>query len=468
VIPFDTLPDEALLVIFDHYVCNIRFKEESQKVEKAWQSLAHVCRRWRCIVFESPRRLDLRLVCTGRTPARDRLDVWPTLPLIIQCDGNKDPIRSVDNIIAALERTDRVCRIDLGNVWTSNMEIFLAAMQQPFPELTNLFLWPNDETVPVIPDSFLGGSAPRLEHLLLSSIPFPGLPKLLLSATHLVTLHLYSIPHSGYFTPDTIATAFSMLTSLDHLRLEFISTRSCPDRASRRPPPSTRSVLPVLTKFWFKGVSKYLEELVARIDAPQLNYLTITVFDDIIFDTTQLIQFIRRTPNLKAFEKADIELRDYAAMVKFSLQASPSRDEGYLSLGILCKGLDRQLLYLRRVCTSFMPPLSTLEDLYVSKDPGSQLDWQDNIDNEPWLELLRPFSAVKNLYLAGKSASRVASVLQELVEGRTLEVLPMILPTLQNIFVKGLRSSGSVQEGIGQFVAARQLAGHPIAVSRWK
>jgi hypothetical protein len=467
VISIDALPDEALLVIFDHYMYGIRFKEESQKVEKTWQSLAHVCRRWRSIVFESPRRLDLRLVCTGGTPARDRLDVWPTLPLIIGVNFG-DWIRNVDNIVAALECTDRVRQIDLGNVSSSTMEICLAAMQQQFPELTNLFLWSTDETVPVVLDSFLGGSAPRLEHVVLGGISFPGLPKLLLSATLLVTLQLFSIPHSGYFTPDAIAAAFSMLTSLDHLRLEFISTRSCLDRASRRPPPSTRSVLPVLTKFWFKGASKYMEDLAAHIDALQLNCLTITVFNDIVFDTPQLIQFIRRTPNLKAFEKADIELRYYAAMVKFSLQASPSRDERYLSLGILCKGLDRQLSYLRQVCTSCLPSLSTLEDLYFYKDPFSQLDGQDNTNNEPWVELLRPFSAVKNLYLAGKSASRVASVLQELVEGRTIEVLPMILPTLQNIFVRGLKSSGSVQEGIGQFVAARQLTGHPIAVSRWK
>jgi hypothetical protein len=30
-----------------------------------------------------------------------------------------------------------------------------------------------------------------------------------------------------------------------------------------------------------------------------------------------------------------------------------------------------------------------------------------------------------------------------------------------------LKPSGPVQEAIGQFVAARQLLGHPVAVSRW-
>ena len=41
------------------------------------------------------------------------------------------------------------------------------------------------------------------------------------------------------------------------------------------------------------------------------------------------------------------------------------------------------------------------------------------------------------------------------------------IPTLQNIFLEGHPSSGPVQEGIGQFVATRQVTRHPVAVSRW-
>jgi len=271
----------------------------------------------------------------------------------------------------------------------------------------------------------------------------------------------FSIPHSGYFSPDAIATVLFTSTSLNHLELQFISTRSCPDRESRRPHLSTRSVLPVLTNFWFKGVSEYLEDLVARIDAPQLKSLHITFFNDIVFDTPELIQFITRAPNLKALEKAFITLRDRAARVKFSLQTFHDRD---LAVEISCKGLDWQLSSLEQVCTSCLPPLSVLENLDLYMDP--EADWKDNIDNELWVELLRPFSAVKNLDLSEKAASHVASALQELVDGRTIEVLPTVLPTLQNIFVEGLESSGPVQEGIRQFIAARQVAGHPIAISR--
>jgi hypothetical protein len=39
---------------------------------------------------------------------------------------------------------------------------------------------------------------------------------------------------------------------------------------------------------------------------------------------------------------------------------------------------------------------------------------------------------------------------------------------LQNIILEELEPSGTVQEGVGQFVAARQDISHQIAVSRWE
>ena len=104
-------------------------------------------------------------------------------------------------------------------------------MRVPFPELTFLRLWLGDEAVSDLPDSFLGGSAPRLEYLWLRRVPFPGLPKLLLSATHLTILHLEFIPRLGYFSPEGMATALSTLTRLTRLWLLFESPQPCPDPA---------------------------------------------------------------------------------------------------------------------------------------------------------------------------------------------------------------------------------------------
>ena len=104
-----------------------------------------------------------------------------------------------------------------------------------------------------------------------------------------------------------------------------------------------------------------------------------------------------------------------------------------------------------------------LENLYTYEDPHFQPDWKDDIENGLWVELLHPFTTVKNFYLSEEIALHIGPALQELSEGRTTDVLP----ALQNIFLEGLESSGSVQEGIGKFVAARQVASRPIAVSCW-
>jgi hypothetical protein len=150
------------------------------------------------------------------------------------------------------------------------MEEILAAMHKPFPVLTHLDLESDDDTLetPVDPDLFLGGSAPSLRFLHLAYIPFPGLPKLLLSATHLTDLRFFD---SGYISPEAIVSCFSALTRLETLFLEF----GHPESEPRRPPLPTRTLLPALTRLHFYGVSEYLEDLVGRIDAPQLDNLEI-------------------------------------------------------------------------------------------------------------------------------------------------------------------------------------------------
>ena len=430
--------------------------------DTVWRSLVHVCPRWRSVVFGSPGHLDLRLVCTTRTPVRDALDIWPSLPLTIVYE--RDSTGSVDNIIAGFERTDRVREVYLFGEVSSDSEMVLAAMQQPFPELRRLWVDLSNKigTVQFVPDSVLGGSARRLELLSLANVIFPGLPRLLLSTTHLVVLHLIDIPHSGYISPHTMVTALSMLTSLSSLVLRFDSPRSCPDRERRRPPPSTRFVLSVLSGFRFGGVSEYLEDLVACIDAPQLSNLHITFFNDIVFNTPQFIQFVGRTPVSRALEKAHITFWDFGTDVNFSSQAS-GYGFGPFRAEISCRGSDWQVSSLEQVCTSCLLLSSKLEDLYIHEDPYRRLNWKDNIENGLWLGLLQPFTAVKNLYLSEEFATRIAPALQELAGHRPAEVLP----ALQNIFLERLELSGPVEEGIRQLVAARQVASCPITVSRW-
>jgi hypothetical protein len=126
---------------------------------------------------------------------------------------------------------------------------------------------------------------------------------------------------------------------------------------------------------------------------------------------------------------------------------------------------DWQLSALAQVCSSSFPHafISTVERLYFVEDGSSRLNWQDDIENSQWLELLHPFTAVKNLFLTPKFTPRIAPALQELVGERADEVLP----ALQSILLEGLHLSEVVPEEIGKFATARRLSSHPIDVIPW-
>ena len=325
-----SISDDPLLEIFSFYLEEFYEAYDLDKFSavttlEAWRSLVHVCRRWRNLVFASPRRLNLRLVCTGRRHVREMLGVWPALPIVIR-DWNlgqyplpPDSEERIDNVIAALEHRDRVCQITLGNLL---FPIFTAMMQEPFPRLTRLYLSSEAESPMLLPDSFLGGSAPHLQSLTLASIPFPSLPTLLLTTKDLVELRLWSIPDSGYISPVAMVACLSSLIRLENLELR-INFRSLPGRPSQRLPSLTRIGLPTLTRFRFLGTNKYIEELVARINAPLLQDISVAFFHEPpLFDISHLNQFISRIENFK-LHRAVLDFYRSAAFPQFSLFEDP-------------------------------------------------------------------------------------------------------------------------------------------------
>jgi hypothetical protein len=261
-----------------------------------------------------------------------------------------------------------------------------------------------------------------------------------------------------------MATCLSALTSLQLLQLEFESPQSCPALETQPPFLPTRFVLPTLTQFRFKGANEYLEEFVARIDAPQVYQLSITFFNDIFFDTPELTQFISRTPTLGVYHEARLIFYSRQALVDLRPQPGSS-DNRSVKVTILCRATDWQLSFLAQICTLSLRPLLTMENLYIYEDidPFPQLVWKDDIEAAEWLDLLHPFTAVKNLYLSKHLAPRIVPALQELTGERTTEVLP----ALQNLFLEGFQPSEPVQEGIARFISARQLTNQPVVISVW-
>src|SRR5713101_935542 len=94
-VTIDILPDDVLLEIFDHHEAGASKYEE-------WQTLVHVCQKWRYVVFRSPLRLHLRILCSTGTPVLEKLAVWPPFPITIIQYHSSTSKRHEDNIITAL------------------------------------------------------------------------------------------------------------------------------------------------------------------------------------------------------------------------------------------------------------------------------------------------------------------------------------------------------------------------------
>ena len=200
------------------------------------------------------------------------------------------------------------------------------------------------------------------------------------------------------------------------------------------------------------------------IDAPQLKTLAIHFLDKSDSGCPRLAQFISCTSALRARDEAHVQFICNTAAIKLRYQTSTSSacdlliDISHRAPEVL------RLSSFAQVCNSSFHTISTVEDLYIERQYHyPHQGWCNyTIGNTLWLQLLRPFTAVKNLYLSKEFASGIAAALQELVRDRITE----LLPSLQNIFVEGL-TPGLFQKNIGQFVATRQLSGHPIATSVW-
>jgi hypothetical protein len=338
------------------------------------------------------------------------------------------------------------------------MKQFVAAMDEPFPVLTHLYTSIRDtsQKAPAeLPDSFLGGSAPRLESFVLQDTAFPALPNLVLSASHFSYLLLHRIPCAGYILPETMVTFLLPLYNLKFLEIGFFSPKSPPLQIT--PPPSTHALLPSLTSFRFDGDGEYLTDFIARIDTPMLDHLWImTCFSDPILNIPQFHKFIDRADRIKTFTQAEVHLDTEEIEAIFK---SPSNR----GLRISCYTSDPPLVAMMRLLEKLLTIPSQVERLELHEFAIEE-EWQDGIENSHWLQLLNPFVSVKSLYVDVGLGPFIASALEELTEERVTEVLP----SLKNLVIEGeFDDLEFVEETIRSFISMRQLSGHPVILRRW-
>jgi hypothetical protein len=453
----EMLPDEVLLEVFDYH--RLDALDYSLFGPWEWHRLAHVCQRWRSLIFASPRRLDLRLVYTYKRPVGKTLDCWPALPIALWYPRLVlwRPLAAADedNVISALKYSDRIREINL-TMTSSLLEKLIALVQEPFPALEYLRMGSQEMLGSVVlPNDFLGGFAPRLRHIDLSGTAFPSLPRLLLSTRDLVSLQLDEIPDTGYFSPDALATGLGATPQLRSLKVHFLSPTARQDPECPCPPSSGRIVLPALTDFQFRGDSEDLEDLVARLSAPLLEKIEITFFDRLIFDIPQLSQFIDLTERLGSSPYlTSIWLWERGfSITHYFPHPSP---RGTLRLQISCREFARRMASLTYINKQLFPLASSVRRLEIEAHRPTSAP-ADEVNPVQWLELFGLFVSVRRLELTGTLVPSMAAALELSMEsvGRR-----QVFSALRDIHLRGTAMSRAIEA----FIAARKLSGHVVSV----
>ena len=139
------------------------------------------------------------------------------------------------------------------------------------------------------------------------------------------------------------------------------------------------------------------------METPIVNvHITIIFFNQLVFDTPLrlLRDLINRAETFEAPHRAEISFsRSYVHFALFSNHGQAESEP--LKLAISCKPSDWQLSSLAQVIGSSIPPPPTLERLELRDDHYWPPHWQDDIENTQWLEILHPFTSVKDLVLSG-------------------------------------------------------------------
>ena len=398
------------------------------------------------------------LSLTNGSPSLDSLNHVPLLPLVVNySDGTRTMARKDENNIRlGLQQHGRVRGV-VFRASSLSLRIWLQPMNQLFPKLRDLFLksTTTEEMDVVLPEAL---QAPDLRHLSLHGIT---LPTPLLSST--ISLSTLSLTHIGafcYFPPGHLVTQLQGLPHLEELSIGFAIP--IPLQGSEQellPNPIPPVTLPTLRQLTFRGVSVYLDNLVAQIHAPLLERLDITLFLELDVILMNLNNFIQRT---KGFANGCVVARVIFNKDGASIVAGYHEQHGIgkLDLHVNCIPLDWQIDSATQVCNALRNAVLAVEELTLDLDvAGMPSNWENILDSMMWHELLLAFTGVKRLHV-GSSLTREFSQALESVSG---ELALELLPGLQELKVPLMFDNAT--RAFSSFMKFRESVDRPIRLA---
>ena len=358
------------------------------------------------------------------------------------------------NIHLGLEKHDRVHRITIRTL-SSRMCVLLEPMNRHFPRLEDLSLMSTtiEDMNLMLPETL---QAPYLRRLVLHGVGLPkGLP-LLSSTISLSTLSMTHIGASCYFPPGHLITHLSCLPHLEELTIGFAIPIPIPSSERELlPPPIPPVTLPALRRLTFLGVDVYLDNLVAQINTPLLERLSVTLVFDLAYTLVNLTGFICRTEGFEC-RSAQIYFGSDGDGVFIDAGHYKQQDPGKFIIHVNCKPLDWQIDSAGQVCSALGTMMSIVEELTLDfYEHGMPSYWENRRDNTLWHELLLPFIGLKKLHVNSSLALELALALESVAGGS-------VLPELQEI--NTMLITDREKGAFSVFVKTRESVGRPVQV----
>ena len=456
------LNDDTLLNVFFLYPQDINEDVAAWPAwDKArwWYKLVHVCKRWRSLILSSPVHLGLHLVCTYGTPVADMLAHSPPFPLIIDyMDWRRDAsVEDEEAILLALQDRDRVNRIGLLMPATKLLKP-ITAMDGHLPALERLFISSSThENMSLMLLTRL--RAPHLRMVSLDNVVLPARSTLLTTTASLVELELWNMPLLACFRPSDMIIRLSSMPQLEKISIGFRSPVPTRDVESQllHTPVRTLVTLPNLRACFIRCGSAYVEGLLARIDTPLLETLSIWFYNQLTFTVPQLSQFLGRTDTLR-IGIARVEFyRDYVILTADRDEENKIYPHAF-GVRISCGHVDWQVSVAAQIFGALMPALSVVERLSLTyADHDMSYEGHNEVDRTLWREVLRPFTSVKVLHMDNGLIRILPSSLQPEDGEPPLGLLPQLE---ELIYV-----NESASDAFTSFIQSRQMLGHPVTLT---
>lgn len=315
------------------------------------------------------------------------LDCWPALPIVVEYGGssalNPPSPEDEENVLAALKRPDRVNSIHL--TVTESLLEKLSSIEHPFTELEELVLLSQGGKPLTLPSTFRWNT--RLRKLHSTGVSFCTHQLAFHSIRGIVDLQLHDIDNYLFLTslPETLSGLALQSLSVYVRSVHNLAVAPLSKKRIVRP-----LVIPSLSRLRYRGKSKYLDSLLARLDAPHITDIEITFFNEAQFNISNVIKFIDRSEIQELHRPADILFSEQSASISLT-HSTPT----YLKLQVLCESFSQQLYSMARICSRFYALHLRVEKIRISMTPSRLLY---HTDSEDWATLLYSFNHSKSFH----------------------------------------------------------------------